>query len=211
MRLDSAALFLPDVALFLHDQPVAASPLLKAGFSHVQFETIHPFLDGNGRVGRLLIALILCSSGVLKEPLLYPSLYFKMHRDEYYDRLDKVRSEGDWEGWMTFYAQEIRDTANDAVTTARVLSVLVAQDRASVFSQERAGPQLQAVHALFAEYPMQTVKNISAKTGLVPNTISKMLVSLQRLGIVSEITGKKRNRLYLYKKYFDRLNQVGLL
>jgi len=202
---------LHDLELFLHDKPVATSPLIKAGLAHVQFETIHPFLDGNGRVGRLLIALILCSSGVLREPLLYPSLYFKTHRDEYYDRLDRVRSEGDWEGWMAFYAQALRDTANDAVTTARELGVLVARDRAAVSAKGRVGPQLQVVHSLFSEYPMQTVKNISAKTGLVPNTVSRTLEALQHLGIVSEITGKKRNRLYLYKAYFDRLNRTGLV
>jgi Fic family protein len=100
--------------LFLHDKPVATSPLIKAGLAHVQFETIHTVLDGNGRVGRLLIALILCNSGVLREPLLYPSLYFKTHRDEYYDRLDRVRSEGDGEGWMSFTLIALRDTANDA-------------------------------------------------------------------------------------------------
>jgi Fic family protein len=202
---------LHDLELFLHDKPVATSPLIKAGLAHVQFETIHPFLDGNGRVGRLLIALILCNSGVLREPLLYPSLYFKTHRDEYYDRLDRVRSEGDWEGWMSFYVQALRDTANDAVTTARDLGALVVRDRAAVSAKGRVGPQLQVVHSLFSEYPMQTVKNISAKTGLVPNTVARTLESLQHLGIVSEITCKKRNRLYLYTAYFDRLNRTGLV
>jgi len=119
--------------LFLHDIPRPTSPLLKAGLAHVLFETIHPFLDGNGRVGRLLIALILCAEKVLREPLIYPSLYFKAHRDEYYERLDAVRARGDWEGWMRFYAKAIRDTANDAVSTAQDLSALAAQDRSAPF------------------------------------------------------------------------------
>lgn len=199
---------LHDLELFLHDKPVATPPLIKAGLAHVQFETIHPFLDGNGRVGRLLIPLILCASGVLKEPLLYPSLYFKAHRDEYYDRLDEVRSAGDWEAWMRFYAQTIRDTADDAVETARDLSALVARDRAAISAKGRVGPQLLVVHSLFAEYPIHTVKSISAKTGLVPNTVSRALETLEQLGIVSEITGKKRNRLYQYTAYFDRLNRT---
>lgn len=197
--------------LFLHDVPVATPAVIKAGLAHVQFESIHPFLDGNGRVGRLLITLILCAEGVLREPLLYPSLFFKAHRDEYYERLDKVRSEGDWEGWMEFYANAIRDTANDAVSTARELSALTARDRTAILSQGRGAPQLQVVHTLFSAYPLQTVKNISAKTGLVPNTVAKALDALQTLGVVTEITGKKRNRLYVYSAYMDILNRVGIV
>ena len=197
--------------LFLHDQPVASSPLIKAGLAHVQFETIHPFLDGNGRIGRLLIALLLCTGGILKEPLIYPSLYFKLHRDEYYERLDKVRTEGDWESWMTFYAKAIGETANDAVQTIRDLNTLIATDRAKILSAGRQVPLLLSIHSLFSGYPMQNVKNIALKTGMVPNTVAKVLDILENLGMIKEVTGKKRNRLYLYKTYFDILDRVGVM
>jgi Fic family protein len=196
--------------LFLHDKPIATSPLIKAGLAHVQFETIHPFLDGNGRVGRLLIALILCATGVLHEPLLYVSLYFKIHREEYYDRLDRVRTEGDWEGWMAFYAKAIRDTATDAVSAAREIKELVTQDKAAAQAKGRLGSQLLAVLSLFAERPIQTIKNISAQTGLVPNTVAKTLEALRVMGIVAEISGKKRNRVYAYAKYMEILNRAGV-
>jgi Fic family protein len=197
--------------LFLHDQPTATSPLIKAGLAHVQFETIHPFLDGNGRIGRLLIALLLCTGGILKEPLIYPSLYFKLHRDEYYERLDKVRTEGDWESWMTFYVKAISTTANDAVLTIRDLSALIANDRAKILSVGRQGPLILSIHSLFSGYPIQNVKNIALKTGLVPNTIAKALAILEHLGMVKEVSGKKRNRLYLYQTYFEILNRVGVV
>ena len=197
--------------LFLHDQPVATSPLIKAGLAHVQFETIHPFLDGNGRIGRLLIALLLCDGGILKEPLIYPSLYFKLHRDEYYERLDKVRTVGDWEAWMLFYAKAISVTANDAVRTIRDLSDLIASDRARILASGRQGPLLLSIHTLFSAYPMQNVKNIALKTGLVPNTVAKALETLESLGMVREVSGKKRNRLYLYTTCFDILNRVPAL
>jgi Fic family protein len=183
--------------------------LIKAGLAHVQFETIHPFLDGNGRIGRLLIALLLCTGGILSAPLIYPSLYFKLHREEYYDRLNKVRSEGDWEGWLAFFARAIRDTAADAVQTARDLGSLAAQDRARILQTGRQGPVLHTVHALFTAYPIQSIKNIAAKTGLVPNTVAKALDAMAAMGMVTESTGKKRGRIFVYQGYFDILNRVG--
>jgi len=117
---------------FLNDLPQATSPIIKAGLAHVQFETIHPFLDGNGRLGRLLITLIFCASKTLQEPLLYLSLYFKEHRDEYYHLIQQVREVGDWESWMSFFARAIKTTAQDAVKTALELNQLVAMDKEKV-------------------------------------------------------------------------------
>jgi len=194
---------------FLHDMPHATSPLIKAALAHVQFETIHPFLDGNGRVGRLLITLIFCSTKTLREPLLYPSLYFKEHRDEYYSLLQKVRESGDWEAWLSFFAMAIKDTAQDAVQRACALNELVASDKQKVLRISRKGPVLLTLLTELSAFPIQTIKKIAEQTGLVPNTITNALASLIELGIVKEMTGKKRNRLFIYQGYFDTLNRSG--
>jgi Fic family protein len=127
-----------DLERFLHDRAVPLQDLIRAGLAHVQFETIHPFLDGNGRVGRLLITLLLCHSGILREPLLYLSLYFKPHRAEYYRLLDRVRSDGHWEAWLRFFLEGGRQTADGAITTAQRLVALFGEDRARVQAKGRA-------------------------------------------------------------------------
>ena len=195
---------------FLNDLPHATPPIIKAGLAHVQFETIHPFLDGNGRLGRLLITLIFCASKTLQEPLLYLSLYFKEHREEYYHLIQQVREVGDWESWMSFFARAIKSTAQDAVKTALELNQLVALDKEKVLSIPRKGPILLTILNELSAYPIQTIKKIAEHTNLVPNTIASGLDFLIKLGIVKEMTGKKRGRLFIYQSYFDLLDRKSV-
>lgn len=192
---------------FLHDDPAATPTLIKAALAHVQFETIHPFLDGNGRVGRLLITLLFCVEGVLREPLLYLSLYFKRHRRTYYDLLENVRLNGDWESWLAFFADAVIETAEGATTTARDLTDLFRHDREKVQGLgRRAGADL-SVHAVLQERPLATIRHLSERTGLSQPTVDRALGDLVELGIVREITGRKRNRVYAYARYLERLNR----
>lgn len=183
---------------FLHGQPVDVPPLLKAGFAHVQFETIHPFLDGNGRVGRLLIALVLVNDGVLRKPLLYLSLYFKQHRQEYYARLSGVRERGGWEEWLRFFAEGVRETAAGAVATSQRLSGLFARDVERIHGAGRAAGSAAALHTRFRERPLWTIARLNQATGLPVPTVTRAIAALERLGIVREITGRRRGRIYAY-------------
>ncbi len=190
---------------FLHDQPVRTPTLLKAALAHVQFETIHPFLDGNGRVGRLLIPLVLCVEGVLREPLLYLSLYFKQHRTRYYELLDRVRAEGEWEEWIAFFAAGIEETANGAVATAQRMNAMALKDRAAIQGVGRtAGSALQVHHALLAR-PISTIAKLAAETKLSVPAVTSALASMTELGLVREITGRKRGRVFAYAPYLDVL------
>jgi Fic family protein len=140
--------------LFLHDVPERTPTLVKAALAHVQFETIHPFLDGNGRVGRLLITLLLCSEKVLREPMLYVSLFFKTHRQRYYDLLNQVRLTGDWESWLDFFAQAVTETSNQAVETAQQLVRLSEMDRARINDLGRVAGSTLRVHRALLQRPM---------------------------------------------------------
>lgn len=193
---------------FINDVPEATDPLLKAALSHVQFETIHPFVDGNGRIGRLLIPLILVQAGVLHEPLLYLSVFFKKHRQTYYERLNQVRVTGDWEAWLLFFADAVTETANQAVDTARQLNALRQKDKARLNEIGRlSGSAAQIIDALF-EHPVVSVNKLIELTGLTAATIGKVLDALeQKLSIVKEITGQKRNRVFAYTAYIQILNQ----
>ncbi len=193
---------------FINDVPEQTAPVLKAALAHVQFETIHPFIDGNGRIGRLLIPLILVEAGILKEPLLYLSVFFKRHRDSYYRLLQQVRTEGDWEAWLLFFVDAIAATANQAVATAQALNQLLVQDKLRLAALGRlAGSATQILDALFA-HPVANIGALVTATGLTPATIGKALDALQlELGIVQELTGHKRNRVYAYRAYIDILNQ----
>ncbi|NDI84252.1 Fic family protein [Undibacterium crateris] len=193
---------------FINDVPEQTAPVIKAALVHVQFETIHPFIDGNGRIGRLLIPLILVEAGILKEPLLYLSVFFKRHRDSYYRLLQQVRTEGDWEAWLLFFVDAIAATANQAVATAQALNQLLAQDKLRLAALGRlAGSATQILDALFA-HPVANIGALVTATGLTPATIGKALDALQlELGIVQELTGHKRNRVYAYRAYIDILNQ----
>lgn len=194
---------------FLHDIPVATPPLLKAALSHVQFETIHPFLDGNGRLGRLLITLILCEQGTLKEPLLYLSLYLKTHRRHYYELLNQVRETGDWEAWLDFFADAVNFTATQTVETAQRLLTVADIDRKKIAGLGRAAPSALALHQALLEHPIATATSLAANTGLTLATVNKAISHLEQLDILTEITGRKRNRIFSYKTYIDIL-ETGL-
>lgn len=192
---------------FLHGQPVDTPPLLKAGLAHVQFETIHPFLDGNGRVGRLLIALVLVNEGVLREPLLYLSLYFKQHRQAYYEHLGQVRERGAWDRWLRFFAEGVRETAEGAVATARRLSDLFARDLARVHAAGRGAGSAAKVLTAFRERPLWTIARLREVTGLPIPTVTRAVEALQAFGIVRETTGRRRGRVFSYDAYLRILSE----
>ena len=193
--------------LFLHDQPEPTPILLKVALAHVQFETIHPFLDGNGRLGRLLITLLLCEQEVLQQPMLYLSLYFKTHSQYYYELLNNVRLTGDWEAWLDFFAEAVIVTATQAVETAQQLLDLANKDRANIIELGRAAASIVQVHRVLIEHPIATSGLIVEKTGITHATVNKALEHLVRLGIVTELTKQKRNRLFSYSRYFDIMNR----
>ena len=194
--------------LFLHATDDRLPVLIRAGLAHVQFETIHPFFDGNGRVGRLLITLLLCHAGVLHEPLLYLSLYFKQHRTAYYDLLNHVRRTGDWESWLDFFIEGVRATADGAVSTSRRLSALFQADRAAIQQccGRHAGSALRVYTALTAQ-PMLSLPAARARTGLAFRTTATAMERLAEQGIAREITGKRRGRLFVHDRYLDILNE----
>ncbi|MGE4344831.1 MAG: Fic family protein [Geoalkalibacter sp.] len=193
--------------LFLHDQPEPTPMLLKAALAHVQFETIHPFLDGNGRLGRLLITLLLCEQKVLREPMLYLSLYFKAHRQYYYELLNNVRTTGDWEAWLDFFAEAVIVTATQAVETAQQLLDLSNQDRDKISGLGRAAASTLQIHRALMEHPIATSGSLVKKTGITPATVNKALGHLRQLGIVKELTAQKRNRLFSYAGYIEIMSR----
>jgi Fic family protein len=193
--------------LFLHDQPELTPALLKAALAHVQFETIHPFLDGNGRLGRLLITLLLCERKVLREPMFYLSFYFKTHRQYYYELLNNVRLTGDWEAWLDFFAEAVIVTAGQAVDSAKQLIDLANEDRDRISRLGRATASTLRVHRALMERPITTSGWLVEKTGITPATVNKCLGHLERLGVVRELTLRKRNRLFSYVRYVEIMNQ----
>lgn len=192
---------------FLHDDPVRTPVLIKAALAHVQFETIHPFLDGNGRVGRLLITLLLCSEGALSEPILYLSLYFKTRRDDYYDWLQKVRTEGDWEGWLRFFLAGVLDTAEQAVQTAKAILQLFDEDRLRIESLGRPAASALRVHQYLKTKPLTSIPSAAQSLGLSVPTVTASLKYMEQLGLVRELTQRNRNRLFAYHQYLKILTQ----
>lgn len=194
--------------LYLHDQPQRTPPLLKAALSHVQFETIHPFLDGNGRVGRLLITLLLCVEGVLRDPLLYLSLYLKQNRTQYYALLDGVRQNGAWEEWLDFFATGVVESAAGAVTAVQRLVALADHDRQRItaLGARTAGTPLQIHHAMQAR-PVTSAASLVTATGISPPAVNNALKVLIELGIVREVTGRQRNRVYAYSEHMRILSE----
>lgn len=190
---------------FLHADNDQSPVLEKAGLAHVQFETIHPFMDGNGRLGRLLITLLLCSEEVLREPMLYLSLYFKQNRDEYYDRLQRVRTEGDWEGWLQFFLQGIADTARLATNTARRLLELFEQDREKLQALKRGAGSAIRVQQYLQAHPIASAKDMAATLELSRPAVRSALARLEAAGMVREITGRQRYKLFAYDKYLEIL------
>jgi Fic family protein len=194
---------------FLHNEADGMPLLVKAALSHVQFETIHPFLDGNGRLGRLLIALLLHQGGLLRQPLLYLSLYLKQYRQVYYETLDRVRSEGDWEAWVDFFLEGVEQTALGAVDTARRLVSLFETDARRI--QESGRGAANVLHVLYAlrQRPMLSLKQLCQNTGMTFPTASKAMQRLVGAGIARELTGRRRNRVFLYDAYLSILNEGG--
>ena len=193
---------------FLHATDDGLPDLIRAGLAHVQFETIHPFLDGNGRLGRLLITLLLHHAGVLREPLLYLSLYFKQHRAEYYDLLNDVRRSGDWESWLAFFLDGVRTTADAAASTSRRLLELFTADRTVIEASggRRAGSALRVYDALRAQ-PILSLPSAGSRTGLSFHTTASAMELLVERGIAREITGKRRGRLFVHDRYLAILNE----
>ena len=192
---------------FLNDIPERYPSLIKAALAHVQFETIHPYLDGNGRLGRLLIPLVFVKEGVLAEPLLYVSLHFKRHRDTYYDLLQSTRTNGDWEKWLRFFATAVESSARQAVEMVKALNALGNQDRERIAGLGRIAPSCLQVYQTLFRRPVMRIADIGAITAQSANTVNKMLGELTRLGIVEEVTGQKRNRVYQYSAYLAILNR----
>jgi Fic family protein len=192
---------------FLHNDPVKTPLLIKAAMAHVQFETIHPFLDGNGRLGRLLITFLFCAEGALHEPLLYLSLYFKQHRQQYYDLLQSVRLTGDWEAWLRFFITGVEETANQAAQTARALMNLATADEKRVQAIGKPAGSALRVHRLLQAQPIISIASASGKLTLTAPTVTASLRHLEKLGIVHETTGRNYGRLYAYAKYLKILNE----
>ena len=192
---------------FIHDEDNPYPALVKAALAHVQFETIHPFLDGNGRIGRLLIAFILHHDRALSQPLLYLSLFFKQHRSEYYRLLDLVRAEGDWEAWLDFFLEGVERTANNAVDTAKRLLSLFNHDEQRVRKAQGKTPAALLVFSALCKRPLVSIKELCRQTGLSFHTANKAIQKLKQVGIVREITGKRRNRIFAYQAYLDILNE----
>jgi len=179
--------------------------------AHVQFETIHPFLEGNGRVGRLLIALQLAVDGLMREPMLYLSLHFKEHRQTYYKLLNAVRLSGDWEAWLEFFADAVVASATQAATSAKRLLDLASADSQRIAGLGRAAASAAAIHQALQRQPIATATSLVAATGLTPATVNKALTHLERIGVVVELTHKQRGRVFSYARYGEILNEgMGL-
>jgi len=192
---------------FLHDQPVATPVLIKAALAHVQFETIHPFLDGNGRIGRLLIAALFEHWGLLAEPLMYLSGYLKKHQAEYYRRLSNIRTEGDWESWVTFFLEGVCVAAADAEHSIIEVASLVAADRKRLLQSPKAGPASYRLFEMLPMMPRFTIERVRQQLNTSFPTATAAVKALEDLGIVTEMTGQKKNRSYSYQAYVELLSQ----
>jgi Fic family protein len=198
---------------FIHDDPVKTPTLLKAALSHAQFETIHPFLDGNGRVGRLLITLLLCAEPppperrVLTRPLLYLSLYLKRNRDAYYDSLQRIRTDGEWEEWVAFFLDGVIEVSSQATTATQRIVQMIEADRQRLHTLGRAAGSAQQVHALLGRKVVTSIPEATRDLPLTEPTVATGLGHLERLGIAREITGRKRGRLFAYDEYLGILNE----
>src|ERR1041385_2852076 len=186
---------------FLHDDKHGLPLLVEAGLVHVQFESIHPFLDGNGRVGRLLITLLLCAKGALKEPLLYLSLYFKKRRNQYYDHLQRVRTEGAWEEWLQFFLEGSATTAQEAAETATRILSLFSKDRQKIQKLGRSASSALRVHEFMQGRPIASIADVAKVLKLSIPTVTVALNHLVRIGIMEEVTGERRDRLFAYSPH----------
>lgn len=198
---------LGDLERFIHADAPAMPALIKAGLVHVQFETIHPFLDGNGRLGRLLVTFLLCAAGVLREPILYLSLYLKTHRAAYYALLQRVRDEGDWEAWLRFFLDGVAETAEGATEAARQILALFAEDRARIEALGRGAGSALRLHDLLKARPLLSVAAATERLHLSHPTVGSTMARLVDLGILRETTGRQRGRLFAYGRYIDILSR----
>jgi Fic family protein len=198
---------LSDLEKFLHEEKTKLPILIKAGLAHVQFETIHPFLDGNGRLGRLLIILLLCENGVLDEPILYLSLYLKKNRSTYYNLLDEVRLRGSWEVWLEFFLDGIYDSATKACLTASNINTLFEKDILKIKTLGRAKFSCLQIFEHLKMLPQVSVPLLENELQMTPPTIRSCLNHLVKLEILQEITGKDRNKIYVYKNYLNILEE----
>lgn len=192
---------------FIHATDDGLPILVKAGLAHAQFETIHPFLDGNGRLGRQLITLMLCDGGLLRQPLLYLSLYFKRNRGTYYQLLNDTRHTGDWEAWLRFFLEGVREVAEAAVATARSASETIRQDRLQIGRQGRRAGSALRVHQSLVEIPIGGIPNLARRTGLSRPTVAAVLRLLEELDVVHEISGRKRGKVFTYERYLAVLRE----
>lgn len=192
---------------FIHDDVSALPPLVRVALVHVQFETIHPFLDGNGRIGRLLIAALLEAWVLLPQPLMYLSAYLKQHQAEYYRRLAAVRTEGDWEGWVAFFLEGVERAAQQAERAVVALASLVTADRRRLLESPKAGPASYRLFELLPTMPRFTIERVRQQLGTTFPTATAAVKLLEDLGIVTELTGQKKNRNYAYRAYIDLLSE----
>ena len=198
---------LSELELFLHRTDTELPVLVKAGLAHVQFETIHPFLDGNGRLGRLLITFILCSENVLKEPLLYLSLFFKINRERYYELLQAVRLHGAWEEWLDFFLEGVAQTADQAADAARRILAQFEEDRRRIEGLGRAAASALRVHQALQKQPITSIAAAAQTIGVSAPTAAASLGHLMTLGIVRELTGRQRGRTFVYDHYLQILSE----
>ncbi len=198
---------LDNLEKFIHDENIAMPTLIKAALIHVQFETIHPFLDGNGRLGRLLITFLLCAAGLLKKPLLYLSLFFKNRRDEYYSHLQNVREKGEWEEWIKFFLEGVVLTSEQATETARRIIALFDSDRKKIETSDKSSTSVLVIHKYMQSHPVVSTTKLKDACDLTLPTVLRSLGILESMGIVKEITGRERHRIYIYKDYISILNE----
>ena len=196
-----------DLERFLHADTPDIPVLVKAGLAHVQFETIHPFLDGNGRLGRLLVTLFLCEQGVLRDPLLYLSLYLKTNRALYYDLLQAVRETGDWERWLDFFLTGVVETSTQAAEAARRILALFDADRRTIEALGRPAASALRVHQLLQTKPLITIQMAADALALSRPTVASSLAHLATAGIVRETTGRQRGRAFVYGRYLALLDE----
>lgn len=189
---------------FLHTDYPGLSPLVKAGLAHVQFESIHPFLDGNGRLGRLLITFLLCANRILREPLLFLSLYFKTNRETYYELLTQVRKTGDWESWLDYFLRGVKETSAQAISAAEQVLVLFADDRKKM-EANNSSSTLGRVFSHAQAHPLVQISSAAQELELSYPTVADALRRLSELGIMKEITGRQRNRIFSYEAYLNIL------
>lgn len=205
--VDHLMLCLDSFEKFLHDEQIKLPTLVKAALAHIQFETIHPFLDGNGRLGRLLITLLLCDEGILQEPILYLSLYFKTYRSQYYQHLQSVHKTGDFESWIEFFLTGVIETSEQAINTAEKLLQLFRTDQNLIETSGKNTVSLISIFQYLKKHPLSSTKDIKMACGISLTTVLRSLESLQTLGIVREATGKERNKIFVYNQYVDILSK----